>query len=118
MVVVKVVHPPSQQAGRAAVSKGGLNQVLHRRSVLPVEYEERRLTQVFVADGYLTGHDVGQGVDKYRRTGEEIVWVTDGRLIMSVSLYGSAAVEEHDGARNALPPGLSAIALRRGTPVC
>ena len=61
------------------------------------EHIKGALAAYLVADGYLTGDDIGQRIYKNGRTRIIVVWIPDRLLIVAVVVKGGGAVHQHDG---------------------
>ena len=113
MVFVGAVEPTAEDTCSHRVEKGVLQLSCHNLRVVFGQNDERGLAEVFVSDGDFARHDVGQGVDECRWTGEKVLWVLDSRLIGSVGLQGGTTVEEHHSAVFARNETLATFGLQQ-----
>ena len=86
MFLIAAVDPAADNACRHRVLDGVFEVFHDNFFVVIVNHDERCLAEILIPDGNFACHDVRQGVDKCRRTREEVVVVLYRRLIGSVGL--------------------------------
>ena len=79
------------------VAEGSTLYLADDRLILLGQDEEGGLSVIMVPDGYLSRHDIRQGIDEQRRTGEIVLWVLDGFQIVCVGMNRRRVVEQNDG---------------------
>ena len=94
MGVVLIVEPATEDGLRRKVKTGGLQYLLHQVLVATRQDVERGFAVIAVADGNLTRHDIGEGIDKHGGTGETVVRIGNGLEVLSVGTDGRGVVEE------------------------
>ena len=86
MVFIGAVEPAAEDTGGYRVEEGELQLLCHDLCVVFGQDDERGLAKILVTDSNFARNNVGQGVDKSRRTREETFLVLYSGLIGSVGL--------------------------------
>src|SRR3712207_9459766 len=94
MLLVGGVEPSRDGAAGERVGGDRREQTAHKLRIVGGNDEEVGFAMVVIANGYLTGDDVGEGVNENRGAGKELLPPANGLLISAVGLRGSCRSEE------------------------
>ena len=75
MTIVLIVNPSAYHTFRLDVSKRGAKRLFNQIVILLIDDIERSLAMIMIPHGNLACHDIRQGIDKHRRTGEIFLWI-------------------------------------------